>query len=61
MASPGLTAPARPKRVLHARVTEQQHAVLHRLAAELDATVSGIARLALARGLELIEAEQRRA
>lgn len=57
MPSPGLTAPSRPKRLLSARITEQQYAALHRLAGALNAAPSALARHALARGLELLEAE----
>ena len=56
-----LTIPSRPSVAFGLRVTPAQQSELRRLAGELDCAPSSLARLALARGLELIERDRRRA
>ena len=61
MNSSTLTLPSRPSVSFGLRVTQAQQFELRRLAEELDCAPSSLARLALARGLEQIERERRRA
>lgn len=56
-----LDLPSRPICSVSSRVTQAQHDAIQQLAADLDATVSAVTRLALARGLAALAAEQRNA
>ena len=57
MPTAALSLPSRPTRTLGLRITPQQQSELLRLAGRLDCPPSALARLAMCRGLELIEAE----
>ncbi len=56
---PLLTLPSRPTVNFGLRITQHQRTVLDRLSRDLDCAPSTLARLALARGLELMENERK--
>ena len=57
MPSAALTLPSRPSVTLGLRITPQLQTALRQLAGDLDCAPSSLARLALARGLEVIAHE----